>query len=58
MLLQTLETGDRVTTDSRIVLDFPRIGRRSFLVNARRVRGGEGEPDLILLAFEDVTEAA
>ncbi len=36
--------------------DFPEIGRRTMLLNARVLkRGGEGE-DLILLAIEDVTE--
>jgi two-component system CheB/CheR fusion protein len=36
--------------------DFARIGRRALLLNARTLTRGTGRPDLILLAFEDVTE--
>jgi two-component system CheB/CheR fusion protein len=35
--------------------EFPRIGRRVMLLNARRMKVGGKENDLILLAFEDVT---
>jgi two-component system CheB/CheR fusion protein len=34
--------------------DFPQIGRRSMLLNARKIQSQTG-PDLILLAMEDVT---
>jgi two-component system CheB/CheR fusion protein len=37
--------------------DFASIGRRSMLLNGRRVLSATGEPALILLAIEDVTEA-
>lgn len=35
--------------------DFPRLGRRSFLLNARRLKREEGLPAMILLAMEDLT---
>lgn len=36
--------------------NFPRIGPKTMLLNARQVRREKGEPELILLAIEDVTE--
>jgi len=42
--------------DFEVEHDFPTIGRRSMLLNARRLpRNGE-HPNLVLLAIEDVTE--
>ena len=35
--------------------DFPTIGQRQMLLNARRIADSDGEPNLILLAIEDVT---
>lgn len=35
---------------------FPTIGRRVILLNARRVPAMSGEPDLLLLSFQDITE--
>ena len=35
---------------------FPGIGRKIMLLNARLVSSGPGEPRIILLAFEDITE--
>jgi PAS domain S-box-containing protein len=40
----------------RVEHDFPDIGRRSMLVNARVIRVKSGRPKFILLAFEDITE--
>ncbi len=54
-LLETTLTRDSVTTDFRLAHEFPRIGRRTFLINARRVERGEHEPDIILLEFADIT---
>jgi PAS domain S-box-containing protein len=34
---------------------FPHIGRKTMLVNARRIVRAEGRPPLILLALEDIT---
>jgi len=36
--------------------DFPRIGQKTLLLNARRIVAEQGKPDFILLAFEDITE--
>ncbi|MES2471571.1 MAG: histidine kinase dimerization/phosphoacceptor domain -containing protein [Pseudomonadota bacterium] len=36
--------------------DFPRIGRRIFLLHARKVLGTDHGHSLILLGFEDITE--
>jgi PAS domain S-box-containing protein len=45
--------------DFEVEHDFPRIGHRVMLLNARRVRRptlSNGKPELILLAIEDITE--
>ena len=36
--------------------DFPIIGYRKMLLNARSIIGQTGEPQLILLAMDDVTD--
>jgi PAS domain S-box-containing protein len=36
--------------------DFPQIGRKLMLLNARRLESTAGRPELILLAIEDITE--
>lgn len=36
--------------------DFPDIGPRTMLLNARRIHDGDNTTKLILLAFEDITE--
>jgi PAS domain S-box-containing protein len=40
----------------RVEHDFETIGRRSMLLNARRIAGDERRPPMILLAIADVTE--
>ena len=42
--------------DFEVTHDFPRIGLRTLLLNARRMETEEGEPGLILLAIEDISE--
>lgn len=42
--------------DLEVDHDFPTIGRKVMLLNARRIVSHNGGPDLILLAIEDVTE--
>ncbi len=42
--------------DYAVEHDFPRIGRRTMLLNARRIHGDDDRTRLILLAVEDVTE--
>jgi two-component system CheB/CheR fusion protein len=41
--------------DFRIQHDFPGIGRKTMLLNARRLASEPGQPPQILLALEDVT---
>jgi PAS domain-containing protein len=40
----------------RVEHDFPSIGRRVMLLNARVISGESQQPDLILLAVNDITE--
>ena len=47
---------DSVFEDFEVEHDFETIGRRTMLLNARRMLQTSGEPALILLAIEDVTE--
>jgi PAS domain S-box-containing protein len=42
--------------DFSVELDFPTIGKKVMLLNARRFGAVEGHPDLILLAIEDITK--
>lgn len=41
--------------DFRVEHDFPHIGHKVLLLNARRIAGKDRQPGLILLAMEDVT---
>jgi two-component system CheB/CheR fusion protein len=43
-------------TNFEVAHDFAKLGRRTYLLNARTLTRGGGRPDLILLALEDVTE--
>jgi len=36
--------------------DFPHIGKRTMILNARRIHGAENKTEMILLAIEDITE--
>ncbi len=42
--------------DFDVEINFPRIGKKIMLLNARRFGAVEGDPDLVLLAIEDITE--
>lgn len=55
-LLEHIAPDNSLLTDYEVELDFPLLGRRTFLLNASKVfyLGGRGAN--ILLAFEDVTE--
>ncbi len=46
----------KVFADFRVDHEFPEIGRRVFLLNARTLEQGMEEAPMILLAMEDVTE--
>jgi PAS domain S-box-containing protein len=56
-LLTSVLSTDQAFQDFEVEHDFPEIGRRTMLLNARHLSQGKDEPNnLILLAIEDVTE--
>ena len=54
-LLETVLPKDTSFENVEIEHDFPGIGHRTMLLNARRISGPEGTTQLILLAIEDIT---
>jgi two-component system CheB/CheR fusion protein len=54
-LLETVLPQNTSFENMEVEHDFPTIGRRKMLLNARRILGKTGETQLILLAMEDVT---
>ena len=56
LLLDRIVPASEVMEDFEVEQSFPRIGRRTMLLNARRVYSEGSEPPTILLAFEDITE--
>ena len=56
MLLEEILLRNSFFNDFEVTHEFPDIGRRTMLLNARRLDQEEGTPGLILLAIEDVTE--
>ena len=55
-LLETILPDKAVFNDYEVEHDFPFIGKRSLLLNARRIPAPPKEAHWILLAFEDITE--
>ncbi len=55
-LLEEVLPHNHAFHDFEVEHDFPKIGRRTMLLNARRVRGPTDSRELILLAIEDVTD--
>ena len=55
-LLETILPDKAVFNDYEVEHNFPFIGKRSLLLNARRIPAPPKEAQWILLAFEDVTE--
>lgn len=55
-LLHEVLSSRHPVTDFEVEHDFPTIGRRSMLLNARQFPLKGDNPELILLAIEDVTE--
>ena len=51
-LLEAILTGNQTLEDYVVEQDFPGIGHRKMLLNARRFIGKAGEPQLILLSME------
>jgi two-component system CheB/CheR fusion protein len=54
-LLETVLPKDTVFEDFKVEHDFPGIGHKTLLLNARRIPSEEGTTHFILLAMEDVT---
>jgi signal transduction histidine kinase/DNA-binding response OmpR family regulator len=54
-LLEDIIPASSVFNDFELEHDFPAIGLRTMLLNARQLRGG-GHAELLVLAMEDVTE--
>ena len=54
-LLETVLPKDASFEDMEVEHDFPVIGHRRMLLNARQIVGETGQAQLILLAMEDVT---
>jgi PAS domain S-box-containing protein len=55
-LLAEVLSNNHPIHDFEIDQEFPLIGRRIMKLNARRLESVNHRPDLILLAFEDITE--
>lgn len=56
-LLNRVLTSDEAFEDCEVDHEFPSIGRRVMILNARRLRQAPGAPTMILLAVEDATES-
>jgi PAS domain S-box-containing protein len=54
-LLEQLTSTHNEVRDVEVTHDFPRIGRKTMLLNARKVLEQAGQRQLILLALEDIT---
>lgn len=57
-LLEAVLSHDRAFENYLVEHDFPTIGHRKIRLNARSIIGQTGEPQLILLAMDDVTDKA
>jgi PAS domain S-box-containing protein len=55
-LLEGVLSNSHPIHDCDVEHDFPSIGKKIMLLNARRFESVDSQPDLILLAIEDVTE--
>jgi two-component system CheB/CheR fusion protein len=55
-LLEGILTEVSTLRDYEVIHDFPRIGEKTMLLNARRLAGDEHRDEMILLAIEDITE--
>ncbi|MBL9208928.1 MAG: PAS domain-containing protein [Opitutaceae bacterium] len=56
VLLEEIIPHNSTFNDFEVTHDFPRIGRRSLLLNARVVKAPGGRPQEILLGFHDITD--
>jgi two-component system CheB/CheR fusion protein len=56
-LLEDVIPQKRVFDDFEMTFDFTHIGRRTMLLNARRLDNASGTPERILLGMQDITES-
>jgi PAS domain S-box-containing protein len=54
-LLEQILSADTSSGEYQVERDFPSIGKRIMLINARKLNGEGGRETLILLAIEDIT---
>jgi two-component system CheB/CheR fusion protein len=57
-LLETILPHNHTLENYEVEHEFPLIGKRKMLLNARKLSGKTGDTQLILLAIEDVTARA
>lgn len=55
-LLEDVVPRNSYFNDFEVIHDFPTIGRRTMMLNARQLDYEDSQPHLILLSIEDVTE--
>jgi two-component system CheB/CheR fusion protein len=55
MLLEQIVPKNGRIEGYRVEHEFPQIGRKAMLLNARRLDAADGHPAMVLLAFEDIT---
>lgn len=55
-LLEKILPKNTFFTDYEVDHDFPGIGRKVLLLNARRIYSADGKQPIILLAMEDITK--
>jgi len=55
-VLDEVLSDDHPVHEFEVEHEFPGIGRKNMLLNARRFQSVNSQPDLILLAIEDITE--
>jgi two-component system CheB/CheR fusion protein len=56
-LLEEILPADNAFEDYEVNAEFPNLGRRTFLLNGRRLEQSEEKEEMILLVLEDVTKA-
>ena len=55
-ILKQILSENTTFQDFEVTHEFPSIGRKTMLLNARRIAQRGNEPEMILLAMEDITE--
>jgi PAS domain S-box-containing protein len=55
-LLEEIVPQNTFFDDFEVEHDFPDLGRKTMLLNARRLPGSGTRPEMVLLAIEDITE--